>query len=226
MASRVVSTVKKSKFMRRFPNPSIGALLVCIIYAFLLVIATFTPVPQLIPTLPKEAFLHPMEFFNGSNPIESYTRLFYYIPQIPVVLLIAATVGPRLGLLSVLMYVAAGISGLPVFAGGGGVDYFTRLGFGYILGFIPGIFTAGNILTNKDKSFLAFRAAIVGVSFIHITGIIYLILVLLFKSEPVSSILGWIWQLSGIQFFYDIIFGVLAVFLGRILRKILWIAMD
>ena len=225
MTSRVISTVKKSKFMRRFPKFTIGAFLVSIIYTFILVTATFTPIPQLIPALPAEAFINPVDFFKNTN-IEDYTRVFYYIPQIPIVLMIAATVGPRLGFLSVLIYIAAGISGLPIFAGGGGYEYFKQLSFGYILGFLPGIYTVGNILTNKTRPFLSFRAAFVGVTFIHITGIIYLVLVLLCNHESAFSIFNWIWQLSGIQIFYDLIFGILAVFCGRLLRKLLWIAMD
>lgn len=230
MATRITKTVKNTKFMRRFPRLSIGTLVITMYCTFLIIIATFTPVPQIVLTLPQNAFAHPIAFFSQMHfsleSLNKITRIFYYIPQIPIALMIPAIIGPGLGLFSVISYIAAGISGIPIFAGGGGVDYYSQLGFGYILGFIPGVYTAGNILSGKEKPFLYFRAAFVGVTFIHLVGILYLIMVLLFKHESIFAIFGWIWQLSGIQFFHDLIFGVFAIFTGRFLRKVFWVAMD
>lgn len=226
MPNRIVKKVKNSKFISRFPRLSAGTLVVMFICTFMLITATFTPIPQLILAIPQEALIKPSVFFAEIDSIEKITRIFYYIPQIPIVLMIAAMLGPRIGIVPILMYIAAGLSGVPVFAGGGGLSYFAQPWFGYILGFIPGVYTSGNILSGRSKPFSVFRAALVGVIFIHITGIIYLIFALLFKCESIFAVFGWIWQLSGIQLFYDMIFGIIAVFAGRFLRKILWVATD
>ena len=226
MASRIVKIAKKTKFMRKFPRLNLGSLVVLIICSFLIIISTFTPIPQLILSVPPDALINPSVFFAKINSIDKITSVFYYIPQIPIVLMIAAILGPALGIISVVLYIAAGLAGFPVFAGGGGINYYMQHGFGYILGFIPGILTAGGILSGKLKSFSTFRAAIIGVTSVHLFGIIYLTIVLLIKCESIFAILGWIWQLSGMQFFYDIIFSIIAIVLGRAIRKVLWVAMD
>jgi len=226
MNSRIVKNVKNTKFIKRFPGLTLGALVVTVICAFLIIISTFTPIPQLILAIPQEAIINPTAFFAKANSIGKITNIFYYIPQIPIVLMIAAILGPRLGMLSVILYITAGLIGFPVFAGGGGINYYMQHGFGYILGFIPGVYTTGNILSTKIKSFTTLRAAIVGVTAVHLIGIIYLTTVLFIKHESIFTILGWIWQLSGMQFFYDVIFAMLAIVIGRVLRKILWVAMD
>ena len=226
MTSRIIKNVKNTKFINKFPVLSIGALTVVLFCTFLIIISTFTPIYPKIFSIPQEAFANPTEFFSKIHSIDKITKTVYYIPQIPIIIMIAAILGPRLGLLSVLVYIIVGLTGFPVFASGGGLNYYTQLGFGYILGFIPGMYTTGNILSGKLKPFTTFRASIIGVIAIHIVGIIYLTTILFIKHESIFAIFGWIWQLSGMQFFYDIIFAMLAILIGRFLRKILWIAMD
>jgi biotin transport system substrate-specific component len=50
---------------------------------------------------------------------------------------IAATFGWRIGVATILLYLAEGLSGLPVFASGGGFDYIFKPSFGFILGWVP-----------------------------------------------------------------------------------------
>jgi len=226
MSTRILKTVKNTKFMRRFPPTTIGSLVVAVICAFLLVIFTFTPIALLIPAIPQAALTNPHAFFANVNSLSQITDIFYYIPQIPVVLMIAAILGPRLGILSVLIYISAGLAGFPVFANGGGINYYSQHGFGYILGFLAGAYTCGNILSYKQKPYMLFRAAIVGVTAVHLIGIIYLTGVLFVKRASILTALGWIWQYSGVQYFYDLLFAIVAILIGRFLRKLLWLAMD
>ncbi|MEI8389474.1 MAG: biotin transporter BioY [bacterium] len=226
MNNRIIKNVKNTKFLRRFPRLNTGSLVIVVICTFLIIISTFTPIPQLILSIPQEALINPADFFAKANSMGKITNVFYYIPQIPIVLMIAAIMGPRLGMLSVILYILAGLVGFPIFAGGGGINYYMQHGFGYILGFIPGVYTVGNILSGKLKSFTTIRASIVGVTAVHFIGVIYLTIVLFIKHESIFTVFGWIWQLSGMQFFYDVIFSVLAIIMGRFLRKVLWIAMD
>ena len=64
--------------------------------------------------------------------------------QTLAVLLLGALGGARLGVTSVALYIAEGAAGLPVFAGGaGGVAVLAGPTAGYLLGFLPAAWIAG-----------------------------------------------------------------------------------
>ena len=63
--------------------------------------------------------------------------------QTLAVLLVGALLGPRLGTLSVLNYLAIGAMGAPVFAMGSGLLYMAGPTGGYLIGFIPAAWLAG-----------------------------------------------------------------------------------
>ena len=105
---------------------------------------------------------------------------FYPVPmtmQTFVVLFLGITLGPRIGLLTVSLYLFEGIFGLPVFAGtpekGIGLVYFTGPTMGYLIGFLIAVYVAG--LFKYDKGLInTFLKLIFSVSFIYILGIIWL----------------------------------------------------
>lgn len=75
---------------------------------------------------------------------------FYPVPmtlQTLAVLLIGALLGPRLGTLAVVAYLAEGAAGLPVFSGaperGSGLAYMAGPTGGYLVGFVAAAFMAG-----------------------------------------------------------------------------------
>ncbi|MCM1106962.1 MAG: biotin transporter BioY [Blautia sp.] len=55
----------------------------------------------------------------------------------------------RLAAMSVGVYLLAGLSGVPVFAHGGGLSYVLRPGFGYLLGFLSAAFFMGWLTEHK-----------------------------------------------------------------------------
>ncbi|HSA06997.1 MAG TPA: biotin transporter BioY [Candidatus Gastranaerophilales bacterium] len=224
--NRILKRYQFVKFLEPFPKFRLGSFLVAIFCSFLIVIATFTPLSLGILALPEEALVNTGDFFSNLQSIDQIIRILSYIPQIPVVIMIAAMLGPRIGMLAVSLYVISGLAGFPVFASGGGVEYLERLGFGYILGFFVGTFITGKLLLKDTTAAYILKSAIFGVIAIHITGIAYLSGALFFKNESIFVILGWIWQLSGMQIVYDLLFAVVAVILGRFLRKTLWIVLD
>ncbi|HTJ58715.1 MAG TPA: biotin transporter BioY [Devosiaceae bacterium] len=57
--------------------------------------------------------------------------------QTMAVAMLAAAFGWRIGVATVLLYIAEGLAGLPVFSVGGGPLYVFSPAFGFILGFIP-----------------------------------------------------------------------------------------
>ena len=111
---------------------------------------------------------------------------FYPVPmtmQTFVVLFLGIVLGPKIGLLTVSLYLFEGIFGLPVFAGtpekGVGLVYFTGPTMGYLIGFLFAVYFSG--LFKYDKGLInIFLKLIFSVSFIYILGIIWL-----------GTLIGW-----------------------------------
>ena len=105
---------------------------------------------------------------------------FYPVPmtmQTFVVLLIGLSLGWRLGLFTVMLYLAEGMVGLPVFAGtpekGVGVAYFVGPTMGYLVGFLSAVFLVGFFNFSKNY-FLNFFKLVIAVSTIYFCGILWL----------------------------------------------------
>ena len=105
---------------------------------------------------------------------------FYPVPmtmQTFVILLIGITLGKKIGVATVALYLLEGIVGLPVFASspekGIGITYFIGPTMGYLLGFLVAAYIAGSF--NYDKGIInTFLKLIFSVSFIYILGLIWL----------------------------------------------------
>ena len=111
---------------------------------------------------------------------------FYPVPmtmQTLVVLLLGITLGWKLGVITVALYLFEGIIGLPVFSGspekGIGIVYFTGPTMGYLIGFLFTVYFAGYFKFNKNL-FIKFLQLIFSVSFIYIFGIFWL-----------GTLIGW-----------------------------------
>jgi biotin transport system substrate-specific component len=63
--------------------------------------------------------------------------------QSMVVAIIGGVMGWRLGLATVALYIAEGLTGLPVFSRGGGIEYIFSPSFGFIVGWLPMVAIAG-----------------------------------------------------------------------------------
>ena len=111
---------------------------------------------------------------------------FYPVPmtmQTFVILLIGITLGYKIGLATVALYLFEGIIGLPVFANspekGIGIAYFIGPTMGYLIGFLIAVYFAG--LFKYDKGLInTFLKLIFSVSFIYIIGLIWL-----------GTLIGW-----------------------------------
>jgi biotin transport system substrate-specific component len=111
---------------------------------------------------------------------------FYPVPmtmQTLVVLLLGVTLGWKLGVATVALYLFEGIIGLPVFSGspekGAGIVYFTGPTMGYLIGFLFTVYFVGYFKFNKNM-FIKFLQLIFSVSFIYIFGIFWL-----------GALIGW-----------------------------------
>ena len=111
---------------------------------------------------------------------------FYPVPmtmQTFVVILLGITLGAKIGLLTVSLYLFEGIFGLPVFANtpekGIGFIYFTGTTMGYLIGFLVTVYLAGSFQYNKGI-INTFLKLIFSVSFIYLLGMIWL-----------GTLIGW-----------------------------------
>jgi len=91
--------------------------------------------------------------------------------QVLVVLLSGMVLGPKLGGWSQAMYVAAGVMGLPVFAGGGnGPGWLAGPTGGYLVGFIAAGFATGLVAERLRGRMGLMLAGLVGLALIYLLG--------------------------------------------------------
>ena len=143
---------------------------------------------------------------------------FYPVPmtmQTFIILLIGITLGYKIGLATVGLYLLEGIFGLPVFANtpeqGIGITYFIGPTMGYLIGFLAAVFFAGYF--KYDKGLInSFLKLLFSVSFIYIFGLVWL-----------GTLIGWdkpIFKLGAEPFLLAELFKILLLlFLIPILQK-------
>lgn len=92
------------------------------------------------------------------------------------VLLAGLLLGSRWGPASVALYLAMGLLGLPVFAGGGaGLGHLAGPTGGYLLGYLPAVFVVGLVSSARKPSMpLDLLAAVLGALIIYACGILWL----------------------------------------------------
>ena len=111
---------------------------------------------------------------------------FYPVPmtmQTFVVLFLGVSLGYKIGLASVGLYLLEGIAGLPVFSNspekGIGIVYFTGPTMGYLIGFLTACYLASKIKID-DNFFVILFKLIIATSTIYILGLIWL-----------GTLIGW-----------------------------------
>lgn len=109
-------------------------------------------------------------------------------PLLPVTLqtlfcaLAGLILGPRLGALSMALYMALGLAGIPVFSQGGGITYVFNKSFGFIPGFIAGAYIIGKLSVRHKTLSKAdsIKAVMAGLLAIYAPGIAYMFLIIRF----------------------------------------------
>jgi biotin transport system substrate-specific component len=137
---------------------------------------------------------------------------FYPVPmtmQTLVVLFLGITLGWKMGVATVALYLFEGIIGLPVFSGspekGVGIVYFTGPTMGYLIGFFFTVYFVGAFNFSKNL-FLQFLHLIFSVSFIYIFGVLWL-----------GILIGWekpLFQLGVQPFLLAELFKVLIILIS------------
>ncbi|MDO5142681.1 MAG: biotin transporter BioY [Eubacteriales bacterium] len=103
------------------------------------------------------------------------------VPVVPFTLQLLFTMlaglllGGKLGALSVCIYIAIGLLGLPVFAEGGGIAYVLKPSFGYIIGFVLATYVTGTIANQtRTPSYRRLLVAnFLGLAIVYICGMVY-----------------------------------------------------
>lgn len=94
--------------------------------------------------------------------------------QVFAVLLSGIALGPRLGATSQLLYLGAGIAGLPVFVAGGGLVYLLGPTGGYLLAFPLAAAITGWAAGGSRGLLPAIAGAVLAVALIHLAGMSWL----------------------------------------------------
>jgi len=142
---------------------------------------------------------------------------FYPVPmtmQTFVVLFLGLSLGYKIGLASVSLYLLEGIMGLPVFSNspekGVGLIYFTGPTMGYLIGFLTATFLASKI-NSKDNFLFILLKLILATSTIYILGLFWL-----------GTLIGWdkpIFELGAKPFLLAEIFKI--IILALLAKKII-----
>ena len=111
---------------------------------------------------------------------------FYPVPmtmQTFVVLFLGISLGHKIALASIGLYLLEGIVGLPVFSNspekGVGLVYFTGPTMGYLIGFLSACYLASKIKVN-DNFFVVLLKLIIATTTIYILGLLWL-----------GTLIGW-----------------------------------
>jgi len=126
------------------------------------------------------------------------------IPVMPVavtlqtlaVAVIAAGFGWRIGVATVALYIVQGLSGLPVFATGGGLDYVLRPSFGFIVGYLPMAYIIGRAadMGASRKPIPMFLAMILGDAVAFVFGFGWLLAVSALILQQGAPLPAWLDQ--------------------------------
>ena len=131
--------------------------------------------------------------------------------------------GSKRGAISVLVYIALGLAGLPVFAEGGGIWYVAKPTFGYLLGFCAGTFVTGLMSERMQKLSMPglLAANFAGLGIVYFFGMVWCYLL----SNYVLGVSLGLWPLFLYCFLLavpgDICLCIVAAFLTKRLRPLL-----
>ena len=224
MSKRIEKQLNNFKYNGEPIKITVGTLLLTCFCILLLIVSTFTQVTIKHLYIPADIFSFLGQDPTGTQIWQHITKTYRYIPQIPMIFLIVALLGRKFGILAILGYIILGMF-FPIFALGGGITYFFEYGFGYILAYIPAIFFTGTLLKVKTDFLRILLMATLGVLSIHVLGVLYMLFVATLRHAPMELVTSWIFSQSGTQVLYDIFFTVFGIYLGRKLRKLVWIVM-
>jgi len=224
MSKRVEEQINSFRYKGEPIRITLGTLVMTVLCVILLIVATFTQITVHHPYIPSDALYYIGQDHSDIEILKHFIKSYDYIPQIPMIFFIIALMGRKFGITAIVLYIILGMF-FPIFALGGGISYLFEYGFGYILAYLPAVFFAGTLLKGKTDYLRIPVISLVGVVTIHVLGILYMLFISTLRQAPWEIVSSWITSQSGVQILYDIFFTIIAVILGKQLRKLLWLVM-
>ena len=176
-----MTTFAPTLYARTFPRLSAPLRDLLLIFTGLIFVATLAQVKVLLPFTPV--------------PITGQTL---------AVLLIGVTLGSKRGVASLILYIALGALGLPIFAGGAsGLAYLSGATLGYLVGFVVAAYLIGKLAERGlERSLLtSIIPFVAGILIIYLFGA------------------GWLSILFGVEKAFQL--GVLPFLIGDAIKMIL-----
>lgn len=114
--------------------------------------------------------------------------------QSMVVAILAAAFGWRIGVATIALYIAEGLSGLPVFTTGGGMGYVLSPSFGFIVGWLPMAYIVGRAADHgmSNRPFPLFLAMLAGNAVSFALGFVWLMVVASVIIQSGAALPGWL----------------------------------
>ncbi|MGN0350328.1 MAG: biotin transporter BioY [Roseburia sp.] len=156
-------------------------------------------------------------FIKIPIPVVPFTLQFLFTMMAGLLL------GGKLGAVSVALYLALGLLGLPIFAEGGGIWYVLKPSFGYLIGFCVATYVTGK-LTEKMEKLTMLKLLVnnfLGLVIVYAMGMVYYYVICNYVIDtPIA-----LWPLILYCFILavpgDICLCILAAFLAKRLVPIL-----
>ncbi|HEY9772437.1 MAG TPA: biotin transporter BioY [Planktothrix sp.] len=169
------------------------------------------------------------QFPEVAQPVTSI-RYDMYTPQAPVAIALGYIFGWPIATIAAALFVGLGLLGplfhVYLFASGGGLDYYTQPGFGYLIGMIAATAFVGKITRGERTSVRQFGALAAGLFCVHFLGIVWVLgcsLAFAF-CDPATTPdwLPWVFeQIRNMSWYplpYDAIFGMILIGIGFPIR--------
>lgn len=140
-----------------------------------------------------------VSMFAALTAVGAFIRVpIPYVPftlQFLFILFAGMLLGKKLGFLSQVVYLMAGLIGMPVFANGGGPGYVLQPTFGYLLGYAAGAFVVGLVVEKAPGEGLIkfFLAALAGLTVVYAFGVTYLYFILNFVVHKAFTFAQALW---------------------------------
>lgn len=130
---------------------------------------------------------------------------------------------PRWALASVVIYIAIGLLGFPIFSRGGGIGYILQPSFGFLIGFVLWAWASSTIISKlKSRTvWKVFGAEVVGVALMYAVALPYYDLIMRFyEASPMTAATLFTYCFAT-TFPGDILKSLLAAWMGlRIQRQL------
>ena len=151
------------------------------------------------------------------------------IPYVPItfqgffVLLAGFLLGPKYGSISMLVYIALGLVGLPIFTEGGGVMYVLKPTFGFLIGFAVCALLAGRLAGRLKKLTVGslFLAGMLALVPVYVIGAVYFYFIMNCVMQTPVGVWAAVWSCIIMVLPADILRCLLASWLAKRLIPVL-----